>query len=342
MRLRQLADQLGIELVGSKGSTDIIGVATLTQATPQHLSFYTNRSYRKQLAQTQAAAVLLHPKDQDSCPVPQLLSDNPYLTYARVAALFAPSTPNTTGIHPSAIVSADVRLGANVSIGAHAVIEAQADLADAVHIGAGCVVEREVSIGAHCCLYANVTLCRGTRLGQRVVVHPGAVIGADGFGLANDRGQWVKIPQLGGVIIGDDCDIGANTTIDRGALDDTVIGNGVKLDNQIQVGHNVTIGQHTAVAGCVGIAGSTQIGEYCMIGGGVGVGGHLTIADHVHITGGSLIMQSIPEAGVYSSGGPLEPNAQWHRNYHRMKQLDDIAKRLKHLEQQFQAKNIKE
>jgi len=219
-----------------------------------------------------------------------------------------------------------------VSIGPQAVIEAGAILGCDVVIGPSCVIGQGVKIGNNSQLIANVTLCAGTQLGQRIIIHPGAVIGSDGFGNANDAGKWVKVPQLGGVIIHDAVEIGANTTIDKGALEDTVIGVGVKLDNQIQIGHNVQIGEHTAIAGCVGIAGSTCIGRYCMIGGGVGIAGHLELVDHVHVTGGSIVLQSIREPGVYSSGTPLELNQRWHRNYHRFKHLDEMARRLQTIE----------
>jgi len=188
-------------------------------------------------------------------------------------------------------------------------------------------------------LVANVTLCHGSQIGKRVLIHPGVVVGADGFGFANDQGRWVKIPQLGRVVIGDDVDIGANTTIDRGAIEDTVIEDGVKLDNLVQVAHNVHIGAHSAIAGCAGIAGSAHIGKHCALGGGVGVVGHLQIADNVVVTGMSMVSHTITEAGVYSSGTPLQENAKWHRNYVRLKQLDDMARRLKRLEKQLDEKN---
>ncbi|MDY6994453.1 MAG: UDP-3-O-(3-hydroxymyristoyl)glucosamine N-acyltransferase, partial [Pseudomonadota bacterium] len=219
------------------------------------------------------------------------------------------------------------------SVGPQAVIEAGAQLGADVIVGPGCVISAGVIIDEQCHLIANVTVCSGTRMGKRVLIHPGAVIGSDGFGLANDEGKWVKIPQLGGVVIADDVEIGANTTIDKGALEDTFIDQGVKLDNQIQIGHNVQIGAYTAIAGCVGIAGSTRIGRYCMIAGGVGIVGHIELVDNVHVTGGSIVLQSITEPGTYSSGTPLEPNRRWRRTYHRLKKLDEMARHLQHLEQ---------
>ena len=221
-----------------------------------------------------------------------MLSANPQLAYARVAALFAPQIAQRQGIHPSAVVSAQAQVDATAWIGPQCVIEAGAVIAEQAFIGPACVIGAQAVIGAQSQLIARVTVCQRVQIGHRVLIHPGAVIGSDGFGLAYDQGLWVKVPQLGAVVIGDDVEIGANTTIDRGAIDDTVIGDGVKLDNQIQVAHNVRIGAHTAIAGCVGIAGSARIGRHCSIGGGVGIAGHLEIVDHVqnhrHVFGGSI------------------------------------------------------
>ncbi|EIJ44088.1 UDP-3-O-(3-hydroxymyristoyl) glucosamine N-acyltransferase [Beggiatoa alba B18LD] len=330
--LAELAATLGAELQGADPSTVVSGINSLTRATAQEVSFFSNRRYRADLLKTQAAAVILNAKDHVDCPVPVLLMENPYLGYALAAAYFNPPLPKPIGIHPSAWVSPEATLGHGVYIGAQAVVEARAVIEDNAVIGAMSVIGVGVHIGEGSQLIAQVTLCTGTKIGKRVVIQPGAVIGADGFGLANHQGQWIKVPQLGGVIIGDDVEIGANTTIDKGALEDTIIERGVKLDNQIQIAHNVHIGEHTAIAGCVGIAGSTRIGRYCMIAGGVGIVGHIELVDHVHVTGGSIILQSILSPGVYSSGTPLELNHQWHRNYHRFKQLDDMAKRLTSLE----------
>lgn len=331
--LAQLATHINAQLVAAPDENLlIVGITTLKRATPREVSFFSNGLYREELTKTQAAAVILANKDQRFCKVPMLITDNPYLGYAQVATWFNPPTRQPAGLHPTAWVSLDAMVDATVSIGAHAVIEAGAQLGREVEIGPGCIVGRGVEINDYCQIMANVTLCPGTRLGKRVIIHPGAVIGADGFGNANDAGKWVKVPQMGGVIIGDDVEIGANTTIDKGALEDTVIGNGVKLDNQIQIGHNVQIGDHTAMAGCVGVAGSARIGRYCMIGGGVGIAGHIEIVDHVQVTGGSMVFQSIHEPGVYSSGMPLDTNQRWHRNYNRLKQLDELARRLHTLE----------
>jgi UDP-3-O-[3-hydroxymyristoyl] glucosamine N-acyltransferase len=284
------------------------------------------------LEKSQAGAVILSPAEADGCPVPVLLSANPQLTYARVASLFTPAGEDVPGIHPSAVVDSGARVAARVCIGPHCTVEADVVLEEGVFLGPGCVVGHNARLGAGTRLVANVTICHGVELGKRVLVHPGAIIGSDGFGLANDRGRWVKIPQLGSVLVGDDVEIGANTTIDRGALEDTIIEIGVKLDNQIQVAHNVRIGAHTAVAGCVGIAGSAKIGRYCNLGGGVGIAGHLEIADRVTVTGMSLVTKSITKPGVYSSGLGVETNRRWNKISARLRRLDELARSVIALE----------
>ncbi len=339
--LADLAIQIGAQLdESSPKEVQIIGIASLKRAKPQEVSFFSNSKLHKELAQTKAGAVILTPRNRKFCKGAALLMENPYLGYARVATLFNTPIPQPSGIHPSAWVSHEAYLEGTVSVAPKAVIEANASLGHNVFVGAGCVIGRDVEVGDDCQLMANVTLCPGTCLGQRVIIHPGAVIGSDGFGNANDNGKWIKVPQLGGVSIADDVEIGANTTIDKGTLENTVIAQGVKLDNQIQIGHNVHIGDHTAIAGCVGIAGSTHIGRYCMIGGGVGIAGHLELVDHVHVTGGSIVLQSIRKPGTYSSGTALEPNSHWHRNYHRFKQLDEMARRLQTLEKELKRREL--
>jgi UDP-3-O-[3-hydroxymyristoyl] glucosamine N-acyltransferase len=332
--LKELATHIGAQLEDASGDMLVSGIATLMRATPQQISFFSNPFYREELKKTQAAAVILADKEKQYCKVAKLLIDNPYLGYARAATLFSHPISPPPGIHPSAYVSPEAVVDPSASICAHAVIQAGVEIAEHVTVGPGCIVDHQVTIGANSHLVARVTLCQGTRLGKRVLIHPGAVIGSDGFGLANDRGVWIKVPQLGGVLVNDDVEIGANTTIDKGSLEDTFIGQGVKIDNLVQIGHNVTIGDHTAIAGCVGIAGSTRIGRYCMIAGGVGIVGHIELVDYVQVTGGSIVLQSILEPGTYSSGTPLQLNRRWHRNYHRFKQLDDIARRIQTLEHQ--------
>jgi UDP-3-O-[3-hydroxymyristoyl] glucosamine N-acyltransferase len=335
--LGDLAERFGGEVHGDN-SCVVHAVAALDQAGPGEISFLANPHYRALLAGTRASAVILAPRFAGDCPTHALVTANPYAVYARVAQLLYPSRRAVPGVHPSACLEASCVLKEGVSIGANAVIGAQVRLGRDVRIGPGCIIEDGVEIGADSTLVAHVTVRNGTRIGERALIHPGAVIGSDGFGFAREHDRWIKIPQLGCVIIGDDVEIGSNTTIDRGALGDTVIEDGVKLDNQIQVAHNVYIGAHTAVAGCTGIAGSARIGRRCAIGGGVGILGHLEIADDVQITATTLVTQSITESGSYSSGAPLESTAAWRKNHVRMKQLDEMAKRLHELEKLVMAK----
>ena len=330
MRLSELAQRVGGSVEGD-GDRDLHGVATLARAGAAQLSFFVNRRYRRQLADTQAGAVVLAPADRELFAGPRLIADNPYLAFARAAALLHPAPLPAPGVDPTARVDPHARLGQGVAVQAHAVIEAGVRLGDGVQIGAGCYLGEGVVVGAGTRLAPRVTLLAGTQIGARCLIHPGAVLGADGFGLANDRGVWIKVPQLGRVVVGDDVEIGANTTIDRGALDDTLIGNGVKLDNLIQVAHGVRIGDHTAIAACVGISGSTVIGRHCVIGGGVGFVGHLEICDRVTVTGMSMVAQSITRPGVYS-GIPAEEARRWRRNIGRFHQLDELARRLLRLE----------
>lgn len=333
LSLGELADRIGAELRGDADQV-VERVASLRRAVPGEVSFLANARYRPHLCGTRASAVILSPRFSDVCPVDALLMENPYLGYARAAAALNPQPDPPRGLHPSAWVSEEAQLHESAWVGAQAVVEAGASVAAGAYIGPGCMVGSRVFVGEDCRLVANVTLCHGVRLGRRVQVHPGAVIGADGFGLAEDEGRWVKIPQLGGVDIGDDVEIGANTTVDRGALEDTVIERGVKLDNLVQVGHNCRIGEHTAVAGATGIAGSVSIGRRCRIGGGVGINGHIELTDDVHVTGRSVVAQSIAEPGVYSSGVPLQETQAWRRNYLRFCRLDELARRLKRLEEE--------
>ncbi|WP_127477317.1 UDP-3-O-(3-hydroxymyristoyl)glucosamine N-acyltransferase [Sulfurivermis fontis] len=333
--LAELAQRLGARLVGD-GQRIIDGVATLVGATAGTVTFLTNPRYRKHLQATQATAVILREDDLEFCPTNALVVANPHVAYARTAALFVPALDAIPGIHPTAVVAGSARIDASASIGPHCVVGADCTIGSGAVIGPGCVLEHGVSIGAGTRLVANVTVYYGCRIGDRCLIHAGAVIGSDGFGFANDRGSWVKVPQLGAVEIGDDVEIGANTTIDRGAIENTVLEHGVKLDNQIQVAHNVRIGANTIMAACVGVAGSTVIGKNCTFAGGVGVVGHLEIADGVTVTGMSMVTKSLKEPGVYSSGTPLESSELWHKNAVRFRQLDDMARRLKHLEKELQ------
>jgi len=334
IKLQELVKQFGGTVVGDP-QTCISAVATLADASEGDITFLANNRYRHYLSKTAAAVVLIKDADRDACEVTAWVVDDPYSVYARVAQLLYPPASFEAGIHPSACVDATAVIAADAGVGPQCVIGRDVHIGAKVTIGAGCIIEANCQIAAFSRVAARVVLCRDTQLGERVILHPGVVLGADGFGFANDKGKWIKIPQIGRVIIGDDVEIGANTTVDRGALGDTVLGNGVKLDNQIQVGHNVHIGAHTAVAAGTGIAGSTTIGERCAIGGYVGVNGHLTIVDDVQITGKSFVTGSISEAGVYSSGYPLEANRQWRRNAVRLHQLDDMARRLRRVEKEI-------
>ncbi len=333
--LAELARHIGAEVEGDS-SCLIRAVAGLQQAGPGDVSFLAHGRYLKYLVATRASAVIVDAAHRAQCPVSALVVENPLLAYARVAALLHPEALPAPGIHPSAVVGAACRIPASASVGAQCVVEEGVEIGAKVMIGPGCVIGKDCVIGEGSRLLARVTLCHGTRIGARALIHPGAVIGSDGFGFAPKCGAWVKIPQLGGVRIGDDVEIGANTTIDRGALEDTVIEDGVKLDNQIQIAHNVRIGAHTAVAACAGIAGSARIGKRCQIGGGAGINGHIEITDDVTITGMAMVTKSITRPGVYSSGVPAQENALWHKQVVRLRQLDDIAERLKNLENRLQ------
>jgi UDP-3-O-[3-hydroxymyristoyl] glucosamine N-acyltransferase len=292
VRLGDLAVRFGCRLRGDPDA-GVESVATLEGAGPGSVTFLANARYRRFLRTTRATAVILEARHADDCPTAALLADNPYALYARVAEILHPPPQAAPGVHPSAVISSGCVIAPSASIGPLVVVESGVRIGERVVVGAGSVLQSGVSIAADSRLIARVTLCLGVRIGRRTIVHPGCVIGADGFGFAKDADGWVKVPQLGAVSIGDDVEIGANTTIDRGAIEDTVIEDGVKLDNQIQIGHNVRIGAHTAIAGCVGISGSTTIGRRCLIGGAVGIVGHLTIADDVVITGLTMVSRSL-------------------------------------------------
>ncbi len=325
-RASELARQLGLELHGQ--DCEVHGVGTLAGANPQQLGFLANPRYRGQLAATKAGVVVLRADDVVHCPASSLVAGDPYVAFARIAALFESQPARDAGVHPSAVVADDAIVDPTASIGPHTSIGARSRILAGAIVGPGCVIGEDCEIGVDCTLVARVTLVTRVRLGARVLVHPGAVIGADGFGIAMDHGHWIKVPQLGGVVIGDDCEIGANTTIDRGALGDTVLEDDVRLDNQIQVGHNVRIGAHTAMAGCSAVAGSASIGKHCLIGGGAGVLGHLDVCDRVVITAMTLVTHSIREPGEYSSGTPLMDNRSWRKSAARFRQLDTLARRM--------------
>ncbi len=329
--LKTLAERLDLELRGDAG-VEISGVASLPSAGSGDLCFIQDRKYLEQLAVSRCAAVILPAElAAEAGDRPALLAADPYYSFVCAIDLVRPAAPVPASIHASAQVATDARIGRGVTIGPLAVIGNGAAIGDGSTIGAAAVVADEASIGRNCRIHGRVTLGRAVRIGERCEIHSGAVIGADGFGLLMHDGAWIKIPHLGSVDVGDDVEIGANTTVDRGALDDTVIEQGCKLDNQIQVAHNVRIGAHTAIAACVGIAGSATIGRYCKIAGAAVVLGHLSVADHVTITAMSLVTRDIVKAGVYSSGTPLLENRLWHRNNARYKTLDELARSVARL-----------
>lgn len=333
LTLQQLAQALDLEFQGSP-ELELRKVASLTSATRAGLCFIEQVKYLPALAASQCSAVIVPAKlvDQVSGKA-VLISENPHYSFAQAIELLHPQAQAfEVAIHPSAQVSPGARLAAGVSVGALCVVEDDVVIGEASSIAAGTVIEKGALIGDHCHIHNRVTIGRSVKLGNRCRLHSGVVLGSDGFGLVMQDRRWHKIPQLGGVIIEDDVEIGANTTVDRGALDDTIIEQGCKLDNLIQIAHNVRIGAHTAIAACVGIAGSTVIGRYCKISGGAGVIGHLAIADNVTITAMSLVTRDITSAGVYSSGTPLLENSQWHKNNVRYKSLDQLARTVSRLD----------
>ena len=323
----ELAQRFGLTVHGD-GSALVHGVATLAGAAEGQLSFLANSRYRSQLSSSRASVVVLREEDVPAAPATALVARDPYTAFARIASLFEVHPGRNAGVHASAVIDDSARVAPSAHIGPFVVIGANTTIGSGCVVGPGCIIGDDCELGAGSELVARVTLVTRVRMGQRVRVHAGVVIGADGFGLAMEAGHWIKVPQLGGVRIGDDCEIGANTCIDRGALGDTVLEEDVRLDNLIQVGHNVHIGAHTAMAGCSAVAGSAKIGRYCLIGGAAGVLGHLEICDKVTITAMSLVTSSIREPGEYSSGTPLTDNRSWRKNAARFKQLDALARRV--------------
>jgi UDP-3-O-[3-hydroxymyristoyl] glucosamine N-acyltransferase len=332
--LRELAERLGGEVRGDP-DVRVEQVGTLERATMRQISFFANKRYRAQLESTAAGAVIVSPEAAEWTRVPRIVCANPYAGFARLSVLFNPPQAMLPGIHPAAVVHPGARIAASASIGALALVEADAVIGEQTWVAGGACVGQRVRIGAGCRIHANVSIYHDCVIGERVILHAGAVIGADGFGLAMDAGRWHKIPQIGSVRIGDDVEVGANTTIDRGALDDTVIEEGVKLDNQIQIAHNCTIGAHTAIAGCTGIAGSTRIGRYCRIGGSAMIGGHLEIADHVEIGGATAVPKSILKSGTYSAVFPISSHRDWLKNASHIRHLDALADRVRELERRL-------
>lgn len=312
----------------------ITDVASLASATSADLAFFTGNRRENHPQQSQAGAILCTLEHRDLMPetATVICVAHPQLAFIDIVERLRPPRPIYQGIDPTARIDPSAQLAPTVVVGPLSIIGPECALADGVEIGPGCILGRAVSVGAESRLIARVTILDDCRVGERCVIQPGAVIGSDGFGLVQQGGQWRRVPQLGRVLIGDDVDIGANTTVDRGALDDTLIGNGAKLDNLIQIAHNVEIGEHSAIAGCAGLAGSSVVGKHCTLGGGVGLAGHLSLADGVHVTGMSMVTRSIHKPGVYSAGTPLDTNEHWLKNAARFKQLDRMAQRLQALE----------
>jgi UDP-3-O-[3-hydroxymyristoyl] glucosamine N-acyltransferase len=315
--LGELAEQIGVSLHGDAGIT-VQRIAAIDCAQPGDLTFFRDDKYREFLLATQASAVILAPGDLSECPTNALVTDDPYLGYAKAASVLHGNTLPTAGIHPSAQIADDAQIADSACVAAFAVVEAGVSVGEHVLVGPYCMIGPDARIADHARLLSSVTIGPRVSVGRRTIIHPGAVLGADGFGLAQDGERWLKIPQLGSVVLGDDVEIGANTTIDRGALGDTVIEDGVKIDNLVQIGHNVRIGAHSAIAGCAGISGSSTVGRRCKIGGGVGLAGHLQVADDVTITGMTLVTKSITKPGVYSSGWPSREAQQWRHTVARV------------------------
>jgi UDP-3-O-[3-hydroxymyristoyl] glucosamine N-acyltransferase len=331
--LKLLAEPARAELVGD-GGVLIDRVATLDGASSGAIAFLANPKYRHQLQSTRASAVIIEPRFAADTMLPKLVTSNPYAAYARVAALFHPPGPVAPGIHPTAVVPASARVAASATIGPYAIIGERATIGERTRVHSGCAIAEDCSVGDDVVLHPRVVLYARTVIGARTLVHSGAVLGADGFGMAEEGGKWLKVPQLGRVVVGSDVEIGANTTIDRGAIDDTVIEDDVKLDNQIQIGHNCRIGAHTAIAGCVGIAGSVRIGRDCQIGGAAMITGHLEIADGTVISAASGVFDTIDERGVYTGAFPSLPHREWQHVASIVRRLRSFADRIRALERE--------
>lgn len=326
-----LAQAIGAEVRGDPNQK-IDGVAPLSSHLPHKIGFYLSTQYRTCLQNTTLSAVILTEKHLSDCPVTAIIATDPYLGFAKISQLLNPEAVEASGIHPTAIIHSEAHVESNVTIEPYVVIEADVTVEEGAVIGAYTYLGKGVTVGAKTHVWPHVTLYRGVHIGKHCTIHSGAVIGRDGFGFARDKEKWIKIPQLGSVILGDHVEVGANTTIDRGTLEDTQIGNHVILDNHIQLGHNVRIGDHTAIAGCVGIAGSTHIGKRCMIGGGSGINGHIEIADDVVLHANSQVGHSIRERGVYASHLMIQPAHEWKRTLFRFLNINAMNKRVNRLE----------
>jgi UDP-3-O-[3-hydroxymyristoyl] glucosamine N-acyltransferase len=329
--LGELAVRFGLALRGDPARV-VESVGTLDSAGERQVAFLADPRLADRLARCRAGAVILHPAAQSASPVDCLLADNPHAAFARIAAVLHPLQIEAPGVHPSAVVATDAVIHPEAHIGPLSVIGARVRIGARVVVGAGCVVAEDADLAEDVRLVARVTVLARVTIGARSILHPGSVVGSEGFGYAPEGPAWVHVPQVGTVRIGQDVEIGANTTIDRGALTDTVIGDGVKIDNLVQIGHNCTVGEHTAIAGCAGLAGSTHVGARCRVGGGVGLAGHLTVCDDVTLTGYSFVTSDIREPGVYSGGIPAAAATDWRRVVGRLKRLDGLARRVADLE----------
>ncbi|MGB0937178.1 MAG: UDP-3-O-(3-hydroxymyristoyl)glucosamine N-acyltransferase [Colwellia sp.] len=339
--LADIADKLGAKLIANPNgdsanpaTTQIYSLATLAKAQEGQVAFLANSKYSSQLAETNASAVIIDESALSDCYTHALVMSNPYMGYAMLANLLDTTPKSAEGVHASAVVAKDVKLGRNISIGANAVIETGVKLGDNVEIGANCFIGKNANIGASSKLWSNISIYHEVSIGEHCLIQANTVIGSDGFGYAPTAREvkWMKIPQLGSVVVGNHVEIGASTTIDRGALDDTIIENGVILDNQVHIGHNSVVGANTAIAGCSVVAGSTTIGKNCTIAGLVGINGHISIADNCFFTGMAMVTKSITESGVYSSGIPAVANKEWRKTNARIKRLDSLTSRVKALE----------
>jgi len=328
MPVQDIADHIQAEVIGD-GALEITHTAAMDDANPGSITYLKDKAYHQYLSKTRASAVILQKDLVEQCPVTALVVEDPYVAYARVSQLFYPQSPIIPGVHNSAVISAEARISDTAQIEALTVIEAGVTIGDHCFIGPGCILRAGSRIGNGTRLMANVSIGPECVIGQRGLLHPGVVIGADGFGFANDHGQWVKIPQIGKVLIGDDVEVGANSCIDCGAVHDTKIGHGVKIDNLVQIGHNVAIGDHSIVVATAAIGGSSTIGKHCAIAGGTGLAGHLELCDGVTVTGMSMVSHSIHSPGVYSSGISVQETRQWRRNHARLHKLDKTIKELK-------------
>jgi UDP-3-O-[3-hydroxymyristoyl] glucosamine N-acyltransferase len=328
LSVKQIAELIGAEIIGD-ASIVVDSFASLDTATAGCIAYLNEKGYARFLAETSASAVILGQQYAAQCPVTALIVDDPYVAYAHVAQQLHPPELLVAGIHPSAVVSTGADISATAQVDALAVIEAGVKVGEDCYIGPGCILKQGSRIGSGTRLAGAVMVAGMCIIGERCVVQPGVVIGGDGFGYANDRGEWIRIPQTGRVIIGDDVEIGANACIDRGAVKDTVIGNGVIIDNLVQIGHNCVIGDHTAIAGNAGLSGSSIVGKHCMLAGGVGLAGHLELCDGVTVTGMSMVTSSITKPGVYASGLSAQDGREWRKNHARLRNLDKTIRELK-------------